>query len=192
MTDGRVAVAGASIDAEAAEEPAAAPAGEEAKSALAPRKYTVTRITKERGREVIRSGTCDGLAAFTAHIEPGIGTGGGEFQCYACDRRCMIRHGKIGVTLATGDIFMRFYLGCGLLECEAMIEGAHASSPDTVDRSGPAINACFHCRRKEAPGEKMKACARCTCVRYCNTACQGANWPHHKKHCKPVPAVPPA
>lgn len=39
--------------------------------------------------------------------------------------------------------------------------------------------ACANCQRAAA-----LRCAKCKIVRYCDTECQRADWPVHKKHCK--------
>jgi MYND finger len=44
---------------------------------------------------------------------------------------------------------------------------------------------CFHCRKAPTQGE-LKKCSRCKKVEYCSTECQKADWPEHKKTCKPL------
>jgi hypothetical protein len=41
---------------------------------------------------------------------------------------------------------------------------------------------CTHCRKAKG----ALVCSKCTLGFYCSTECQGADWPDHKAHCKPL------
>ncbi|KAJ7147724.1 hypothetical protein C8R43DRAFT_1010492 [Mycena crocata] len=45
-----------------------------------------------------------------------------------------------------------------------------------------------HCPNEDAE-RKMKACAKCSSVRYCSKACQRFDWPQHKLHCEIPPVL---
>ena len=46
---------------------------------------------------------------------------------------------------------------------------------------GVTLYKCRGCGKKES---KMLRCSRCKSVYYCNTECQRAHWPSHKKICQ--------
>ncbi|XP_041080722.1 ubiquitin carboxyl-terminal hydrolase 19-like isoform X5 [Polyodon spathula] len=49
-----------------------------------------------------------------------------------------------------------------------------------------SISKCAACQKPpQAEDEKVKRCARCYRVGYCNTTCQRTHWPNHKNQCKP-------
>jgi len=52
---------------------------------------------------------------------------------------------------------------------------------------GSTINMCDNCGKEESTiGEKMKRCARCKKVMYCDRECQKTAWKKHKKTCIPI------
>ena len=55
----------------------------------------------------------------------------------------------------------------------------------TVLREGKitTVLPCHHCKKKRDRAS-LKTCARCGVTRYCNRACQQADWSAHKKSCK--------
>ena len=72
--------------------------------------------------------------------------------------------------------------------------------PDVVQRLG-AVSAVvpvddeaskylgyFRCSACGAFGAKLRACSACHAARYCDEACQKADWRTHKKHCAKLAA----
>ena len=45
-------------------------------------------------------------------------------------------------------------------------------------------STCANCGKGEDSSIKLKACAACKLVKYCNRECQIAHRPQHKKACK--------
>ncbi|KAJ7473150.1 hypothetical protein B0H11DRAFT_2236688 [Mycena galericulata] len=50
------------------------------------------------------------------------------------------------------------------------------------EQKGRVVNACSK-RRNRTDRQDLKCCARCKMVWYCSSACQGKDWPDHKKFC---------
>lgn len=70
---------------------------------------------------------------------------------------------------------------------EAVAPFFRCARPSEVPRCGmkPELERC-PCGHVGAP---KKACGRCRCPRYCNTACQTADWTAHRPACKAAVAV---
>lgn len=54
------------------------------------------------------------------------------------------------------------------------------------NRTLPDVCRCWTCGKQEDEdnGVKLRACSRCTNVRYCSGECQKVDWPTHKAQCK--------
>jgi hypothetical protein len=58
---------------------------------------------------------------------------------------------------------------------------------DSVTGEDEAVTQCANCHRMNFGRESERLdCSRCNIASYCNTECQKAHWPEHKKACKLV------
>ncbi|KAJ7696227.1 hypothetical protein B0H17DRAFT_1053977 [Mycena rosella] len=48
--------------------------------------------------------------------------------------------------------------------------------------------ACYHCYSQPTELIKLQKCSGCHLVAYCNSVCQHANWPTHKRFCRAIAA----
>ena len=71
------------------------------------------------------------------------------------------------------------------LERKRDIEAIEIQRNTVVQREGKIMTVlpCHHCKKKRDRAS-LKTCARCGVTRYCDRACQQADWSAHKKSCK--------
>jgi len=58
-----------------------------------------------------------------------------------------------------------------------------AFSTKPLSSSYSNILVCSSCKKPSTTDEKLKKCAKCHLVAYCNPTCQKNHWPEHKKVC---------
>ncbi|KAJ7603878.1 hypothetical protein DFH06DRAFT_1255942 [Mycena polygramma] len=68
---------------------------------------------------------------------------------------------------------------------EAVGAATTSAVPPPRRTGGTHIEICFLCRAKKLR-KKIKTCTKCMAVKYCSVDCQRADWPEHKKSCKPA------
>lgn len=56
-------------------------------------------------------------------------------------------------------------------------------APTAIANTVPSMATCTHCAAPPTPSNGLKSCGACLSARYCNRACQVANWKSHKQTC---------
>ncbi|KAJ7439046.1 hypothetical protein B0H11DRAFT_2103145 [Mycena galericulata] len=62
------------------------------------------------------------------------------------------------------------------------------SRPPTLPALAAVGCACYECHALPSESIKLQKCSGCRLVSYCNSSCQHANWPAHKKFCRAIGA----
>jgi hypothetical protein len=67
---------------------------------------------------------------------------------------------------------------------EKMVKTVDSVTGEAVFSFSRAPTMCANCHRMNFGGESKRLdCSRCNTASYCNTECQKAHWPIHKKAC---------